>query len=72
MIWNHRVFESKDTDGGRLFAIHEAFYHEKDETPHSWTEKPVEVQAETPEELVLTLERMLEATKKPVLKLEDK
>lgn len=69
--WNYRVVKIphlvKTQHVGRYsFGIHEVFYH-NDDSIHSYTREPVDVSAETLEELREVLEQMLSALDKPVL-----
>ena len=68
--WNYRVMLHRSL-GGIRFGIHEIFYNEAGQ-PHSWTEDPIELNAETLEELKNDLQHMLKAFEQPVLDLDDK
>jgi hypothetical protein len=70
MTWNHRVIRRECT-GETWYEIHECFYDSKqDEIPTSWTVNAIAPVGETPEGLVLTLQRMMDAVKKPILAIE--
>lgn len=62
MSWNHRII--KCSWG---FGIHECFYNEGEDLPHSWTVYPVDVSAETKSEVRDTLGYMVQALERPVL-----
>jgi len=58
-------------DSDYYYAFHECFYHKPTDTvPHSCTENPVNVSAETMEGLKWVLERMTAALAKPVLEFD--
>jgi NAD-specific glutamate dehydrogenase len=61
--WNYRVMRHKS---GTL-AIHEAFYDEDKETPHSWTSEPVPIMGDSVDDLLSSLHMMHRALMKPVL-----
>jgi hypothetical protein len=63
MSWNHRVIEAEDGSLG----MHECFYNEGDEIPHSWTAFPVEVTGDTIPEVAMVLVQMTRAMNKPTL-----
>lgn len=64
--WNYRVVEKSGS-----FSVHEAFYDDGVETPHSITENEMSPYGETLEELKEDLEHYLEAFEKPVLQYKD-
>lgn len=51
--------------------MHEAYYEDGSETPYAISEYSQGIIEETPEELKWALEKMIEATKKPILNYED-
>lgn len=84
-FWNHRVVRRTHPPvlkKGKViasayveYAIHEAYYPSDEEPtgkPDSITEEAVEPSGETLKELKNDLERMLRATKKPVLDYETR
>ena len=70
MVWNHRVLASYDKlDKCTYYAIHEVFYDEG--KPFMWTEEAERVDyEESIKGVEQTLHWMLDALKKPVLKIE--
>ena len=58
MSWNHRVVFDKETG---FFGVHEVY------SLGCMTLRPIAAQEESLEDLILTLNRMLEACEKPVL-----
>ena len=70
MSWNYRVvaIEHKDQiteQKHKLFGIHEAFYHEKDDKePHSITQNSMIEKCETIDDLEFQLKKMLVAVKR--------
>ena len=68
--WNHRVIR-KDGSSETWYELHECFYDNKgDAIPTSWTVDAIAPVGETPESLILCLERMIEAVRKPILVIE--
>ena len=75
MSWNHRVVRKvidnpvpgKEDERIVAYGIHEVYYGDADGVPHSCTSDPVEVSGDSVQELIQTLNRMLNATLKPVL-----
>lgn len=67
MTWNHRVVRYKDGSLG----IHEAFYDEGEEVPHSITKEGVTVHGEDFTDLVKGYELMGLAFAKDILNYED-
>lgn len=63
MSWNYRVL--RYTDGS--LAIHEAFYDEDKETPHSCTADAVGVGGDDLDDLMSTLNLMHRALLRPIL-----
>ena len=70
MSWNYRIVK-RMTAAEETYAIHEAFYEEGEERPHSITEDPVHVLGETVGELEADFAMMMEAFALPVLNYED-
>lgn len=67
MHWNHRVLQLE----GECLGIVEAYYDDPtDKLPHSATESSVAVIGDNLEGLKWTLDRMLEALARPILKWE--
>jgi hypothetical protein len=64
--WNYRVVEK---DG--YYGIHEAYYDDKKDKPHSITKNEVSPFGETLDELKSSLQMVSEALDKPVLHYED-
>lgn len=62
MLWNYRVIEH---DG--VLRIHEAYYSDGDEKPHSITSTACAPQGDDIDELRRDLEFMLQALDQPVL-----
>lgn len=76
--WNYRVvreeFQHQNGDREVTLAIHEAHYEGRSYRklkPSMISTDPVAVVGEAPGELRFTLEKMLKATKKPVLEYKD-
>jgi hypothetical protein len=70
--WNHRVVRLTvryEDEHFYTYAIHEAHY--EGDKPVAITEHPTAVQGDDVEGLRLTLKRMLEASKQPVLNYEE-
>ena len=65
MTWNHRVIKRVNENGDVFYSIHEVYY--TDDIPTSCTEESIAAYGETPETLILELERMLGACSKPIL-----
>lgn len=68
MSWNYRVI-AVDYGDDVEYGIHEVFY--TGDTPVAYTEEPVPVIGNTPEELAFTLEYMKQALDRPILTYED-
>lgn len=69
MSWNHRIIKSKWTlkdMKGESFSIHEVYYDEKN-NPISWTENPIYLSAEHPQEIMDELIHIKTAFKRPIL-----
>lgn len=65
--WNHRViYHPEDGPDHAYYAIHECHYRGND-IPHSWTLNPVTVLADSEDDLMSTLRRMMVCCRKPVL-----
>jgi hypothetical protein len=71
MTWNYRVVRTEHANGEIIFGIHEAYYDEGKDEPHSITDTPDEPYGETLEELVECIERFKDACSKPVLELKN-
>lgn len=70
--WNYRVYRHINGEE-EWYEIHEAYYESGEDTPTSWTEEGVSPIGSTKEELIDSLEKMLEAAKnKPVLEYGEK
>jgi hypothetical protein len=67
--WNYRVMRRKRGDE-ILYGLHEVFYDEEGNTD-GWTENPVDVFADSPEELKQTLLWMQIALTKPILDYDE-
>jgi hypothetical protein len=65
MSWNYRVMK-KRIKGEDVFEIHEVYYH-PDGRIHTWSEDPVILYGETPEELKQDILRQSRALERPVL-----
>ena len=63
--WNHRVLVQKEGDD-LCFTIHEVYYDD-DGRPDGYTERGIEVSAETIEALRQELKHMEECLQKPML-----
>ena len=70
MSWNHRIL-AHDLGVDTYFQIHEVYYDENG-VPYGYTQDPIHVCADTIKGIKLTLRRMLESTKKPILWAGDK
>ena len=66
MSWNYRVVlhDSEETDS--YVGIHECYYDEGEEVPHSMSKDPL-LTGEDIEDLRVELSSMLEALEKPVI-----
>ena len=80
--WNYRLIRHTEEDGIVWYAIHEAHYGDMDnddgsdyvalkEMPHSIATLPSNIAGDTVKEIGWALEKMVEATKKPILNFED-
>jgi len=69
MSWNYRVVKhvASHPDEGELYAIHEAYYREGEDEPHSVTKAPITSFAESPEVIREILGLMAKALEKPIL-----
>lgn len=65
MYWNHRVMK-RVVDGEEYYGIYEVMYDKGSTIPGLWDEEP-EVEEESLESLINTLERMLLACHQEVL-----
>jgi hypothetical protein len=64
--WNFRIVKSLHQHGGEtLYSIHECYY--ADDGTIGWTENPVAVTGDTPEDIRWTLEKMAQALDRPVI-----
>ena len=63
--WNYRVMRRK-IGAEILYGIHEVFY-DKDVNPEGWSEDPIRIVEESPQDLQQTLDWMQVALKKPIL-----
>lgn len=68
MSWNYRVVKSGSRNKS-FYAIHEAYYKDGLELPHSITATPVFIKSDTIAELKSDIERFDEALTKPVLEV---
>lgn len=66
MSWNHRILAQKQPNGDVYLQIHEVYYDENG-LPNGYTKNPVSVGGEDLKAITWTLNKMLEAKKKPVL-----
>lgn len=72
MVWNHRVVRRVFADGEVTYAIHEAYYPDRQaHTPDMITDEPIAPLADDLEGLRETLNRMLKATEHPVIDYDD-
>ena len=62
MTWNNRIFKHEG-EHGASYALHEAFYDNR-EKPHSWTKEPMCGHFESVDELIESLECMLNDAKR--------
>lgn len=67
MSWNYRLVKHKDRYGDDWFAVHEAYYEDGEERPHSITKEPIDLGGESMEEVLDDLELI----KKDILKYKD-
>ena len=67
--WNYRIIKHTEKDGAVWYAIHEAYYDK--ERAHSVSMLPNSITGDTVKEIEWALEKMIEATKKPILNFED-
>lgn len=58
-------------NGEYYYAVHEMYYELGEPQDKGWTENPAEAIADSVEDLRETLQRMLDATYKPLLNFED-
>jgi hypothetical protein len=70
MSWNHRLMRHKE-NGEEYLELHEVYYNRAGQVT-KWTEKPVTPGAENVKGVNWTLNRMKEATKKPILEYDMK
>ena len=67
MTWNYRVLYHKHAQPEPYHALHEVFYDDNGR-PNSYTRDPIDVTAESEQELLRTLARMLgDARRRPAL-----
>jgi hypothetical protein len=64
--WNYRVIESEDKSGDKMYQIYEVYYDKKDK-PHSWSAVSITPIGSSRMELFGDLQKMTEATLKPVM-----
>lgn len=69
MTWNYRVLKFVDETGEVYFAIHEVFY--QDLKPVSYGHSPALILSENVDGLKWSLNKMAEATLKPVIDSSD-
>lgn len=65
--WNYRVLMRQDPTEGETYEVHEVYYDEDGEIS-TWTERPTKVGEGSAECLKKTLEHMINALDKPVLR----
>jgi len=66
MTWNYRIIKHDKTKNV-YFAVHEVYYDEKGSVK-GWTEDPIDIVGDSKQEILNTLNHMVEDTKQPVLK----
>jgi hypothetical protein len=69
--WNYRLIKHTEKDGSVWYAMHEAYYEDGAGKPHMITEFPAGIIEEELKDVEWVLNKMLEATKKPILNFED-
>lgn len=72
MTWNHRVVRYTEPEGTFSFGIHEAFYEDGCEKPHSISQDAEPVIAEGGNEMQQTLTWMQNALTKPLIDYETR
>lgn len=68
MTWNYRIIHGKEQDEDH-YQVHEVYYDEAGKITR-WTVDPIVPYSDTLNGLRWTLERMREATAKPILRRE--
>lgn len=70
MSWNYRLM-AQEQDGEIFLQIHEVYYDDN-KVPHLYSEEGVSIFSESVEGVKWVLEKMSEATTKPILWAGDK
>jgi hypothetical protein len=70
MSWDYRIIEITGSDGEPYYEIHDVYY-KRTGTVKMWSADAISPGGCTPDELKWDLENMLEATKRPILKLKE-
>ena len=65
MSWNHRILAHENEYGEIYFKVHEVYY--ENNVPNGYTVNSATVESETLKGIKWTLNKMKEATKKPIL-----
>lgn len=66
MSWNHRILAYEETNGEIYLAIHEVYYDKKGKA-NGYTENPISVHSDSVKGMRWVLNKMKEATSKPIL-----
>lgn len=72
-MWNYRVVEHDENlpQSNSYFAIHEVYYCTKTKKVKAYSENHIAPMGDDLEDITKELKYMLEATKKPVLKMTE-
>ena len=71
MSWNYRVVCRKFPNDEYIYNIHEAYYEDGSDTPHSITTNPCYPEGDSTEELKKDIERFMKAFSRPVLEYDN-
>lgn len=71
MSWNYRMTRTDTGDGEYVYAVREVYYYDDNVSIRGWTDRPVSLIGESPEDIESDLRFIWGVFQKPVIDVTD-